>query len=182
MGRTHWRLRVRVPSLPQEREQGLHGPQGPKPPAALEQAPMEQDSFPCAQELGRGCEDEGPAARTPGERGAGRHISPQGRGDRARLGRGMEEGVQGRPGPLDTSSHPLTLKSQPQIPYTLIIPLKFPPPQISHTLTSCDSLYGGSDPSPTHRQAQEADRFLPEQTGEPLGQHWQLLTPAATRR
>ena len=162
VGRTHWRLRVRVPSPPQEREQGPHRPQGPKPPAALEQSSTEQDSFPCVQELERGWEDEGPAARTPGERGAGRHVSPQGRGD-----------SQGEPGvkwlwqvggrgagpprpPPNTSSHPPTLR--------------FPPPQISHTLTSCGSLYGGSDPSPTHRQAQEADHPLPEETGEPPGQ------------
>lgn len=51
---------------------------------------------------------------------------------------GQGWGVQGT-GPLDTSSHPLTRKS-PQILYTLIIPHKFPPPQISHTLTSYDSL------------------------------------------
>lgn len=112
MGRTHWRLRVRVPSPPQEREQGPHGPQGPKPPAALEQASTEQDSFPCAQELGRGCEDEGPAARTPGERGAGRHVSPQGQGDRARVslgssgrGGGWKKGCRAAQGP---STHPLT--------------------------------------------------------------------------
>ena len=112
MGRTHWRLRVRVPSPPQEREQGPHGPQGLKPPAALEQASTEQDSFPCTQELGRGCEDEGPAARTPGERGAGRHVSPQGRGDRARVslgssswGGGWKKGCRAAQGP---STHPLT--------------------------------------------------------------------------
>lgn len=66
---------------PAHHRSGSRGPPNPraKPPAALEQAPTEQDSFPCAQVLGRGCEDEGPAARTPGERGAGRHISPQGK-------------------------------------------------------------------------------------------------------
>lgn len=113
VGRTHWRLRVRVPSPPQEREQEPHGPQGPKPPAALEQSPTEQDSFPCAQELERGCEDEGPAARTPRERSAGRHISPQGQGDRARVSPGSSgcdrwgKGCRATQAP---PTHPLTLQ------------------------------------------------------------------------
>ena len=124
VGRTHWRLRVRVPSPPQEREQGPHRPQGPKPPAALEQSSMEQDSFPCVQELERGWEDEGLAARTPGERGAGRHVSPQGRGDRARVSPGSSgcgrwgEGVQGHPGPPQHILSP----SNPQIPPTPTLP------------------------------------------------------------
>lgn len=51
MGRTHWRVRVRVPSPPQEREHGLHGLQGPRLSLTLEHSSIEQDSFPWTQEL-----------------------------------------------------------------------------------------------------------------------------------
>lgn len=77
-GCIHWRLRVLVPSPPQEREHGPHSPQGLKPSAASEQSPTEQDSFPCTQELRKGHGVEG-LRRTDSERkGCGQGSPPPG--------------------------------------------------------------------------------------------------------
>lgn len=107
-GRTHWRLRVRVPSPPQEREHGPHGPQGLKPSAALEQSPTEQDSCPCTQELGKGHGGEG-LGRTDLERKGGQGSPPQ------RV-KGQSQGSQAGQGRAASITPSLGSKSPPLSP------------------------------------------------------------------
>lgn len=114
-GRTQWRLRVRVPSPPQEREHGPHGPQGLKPSAALEQSPTEQDSCPCTQELGNRHGGEG-LGRTDLERKGGGQGSPPQRV------KGQTQGSQAGQG-QGSQCHPLPWL---QISPTLTIPSPVP--------------------------------------------------------